>query len=110
MRTDNIQSRPRAYRRTNGPARSPDAALKANEGRRARDLPVLWQRSFMEATVEMNPSQMATTKQSTSTWRYDEGILTIRHLGERVSLGRYATRDDAAKAAAAYFAYHGGQK
>jgi len=58
----------------------------------------------------MNPSQTASQKKSTSTWRYYEGVLTIRHLGERVSLGRYATREHAARAAAAYFANHGGQK
>jgi hypothetical protein len=58
----------------------------------------------------MNPGQMAGEKKSTSTWRYYEGVLTVHHLGERVSLGRYATREHAAKAAAAYFANHGGQK
>jgi hypothetical protein len=58
----------------------------------------------------MNPNQMASEKKPTSTWRYDEGVLTVRHLGERVSLGRYATHEHTAKAAAAYFANHGGQK
>jgi hypothetical protein len=32
------------------------------------------------------------------------GTLTVHHLGNTVSLGRYATHDLAAKAAAAYFA------
>lgn len=58
----------------------------------------------------MNPGQTASERKSTSTWRYDEGILVVRHLGVKVSLGRYATREHAAKAAAAYFANHGGQK
>jgi hypothetical protein len=67
--------------------------------------PISWKRA-----VEMSPDQTASEKKPTSTWRYDEGILIVRHLGVRVSLGRYATRDHAAKAAAAYFANHGGQK
>jgi hypothetical protein len=50
---------------------------------------------------------MVNDTKSTSTWRYDEGILTVRHLGRKVSLGRYATREHAAKAAAAYFERHG---
>jgi hypothetical protein len=45
----------------------------------------------------------------TSTWSFEEGSLTIRHLGKTVSLGRYATRDLAAKAAALYFAKHDGK-
>jgi hypothetical protein len=39
-----------------------------------------------------------------STWSFDQGTLTVHHLGKTVSLGRYATREFAAKAAAAYFA------
>jgi hypothetical protein len=58
----------------------------------------------------MNPKQTASDNKSTSTWRYDEGILTVRHMGTMVSLGRYATREHAAKAAAAYFARRGGQR
>jgi hypothetical protein len=45
----------------------------------------------------------------TSTWSFDRGTLTVHHLGNTVSLGRYATHDFAAKAAAAYFAKHGGR-
>ena len=44
-----------------------------------------------------------------STWSFDQGTLTLHHLGKTVSLGRYATRAFAAKAAAAYFAKHGGR-
>jgi hypothetical protein len=44
-----------------------------------------------------------------SSWSFDEGSLTVRHLGKTVSLGRYATREHAAKAAALYFASHEGK-
>jgi hypothetical protein len=50
---------------------------------------------------------MGNSRKPTSTWSFEEGSLTIRHLGKTVSLGRYATRDHAAKAAALYFAKHG---
>jgi hypothetical protein len=43
-----------------------------------------------------------------STWSFDQGTLTVRHLGETVSLGGYATHEFAAKAAAVYFAKHSG--
>jgi hypothetical protein len=43
-----------------------------------------------------------------STWSFDHGALTVHHLGKTVSLGRYATHEFAAKAAAVYFAKHGG--
>ena len=39
-----------------------------------------------------------------STWSFDQGTLTVHHLGKTVSLGRYATHEFAAKAAAVYFA------
>jgi hypothetical protein len=38
------------------------------------------------------------------------GTLTVHHLGKTVSLGRYATHEFAAKAAAGYFAKHGGRR
>jgi hypothetical protein len=50
------------------------------------------------------------TDQPASTWIYDEGVLVIHHLGKEISLGKYATHDHAAKAAAAYFAAHGGRR
>jgi hypothetical protein len=56
------------------------------------------------------PKQVATEKTAGSTWRYEEGVLTVRHLGKNVSLGRYATRGHAAKAAAVYFAARGGRQ
>jgi hypothetical protein len=43
-----------------------------------------------------------------STWSFDQGTLTVHHLGKTVSLGGYATHEFAAKAAAVYFAKHGG--
>jgi len=46
--------------------------------------------------------------QSASSWRFEEGELTVRHDGRTVALGRYATREWAAKAAAAYFAKQAG--
>lgn len=53
--------------------------------------------------------QMITTKKPASTWSFDQGTLTVHHLGKTVSLGRYATHEFAAKAAAEYFAKHGGR-
>jgi hypothetical protein len=44
-----------------------------------------------------------------STWLFDQGTLTVHHLGETVSLGGYATHEFAAKAAGVYFAKHGGR-
>lgn len=61
---------------------------------------------YRKRVTNVKPSQTANDKRSTATWRYDEGILTVRYLGEKVSLGRYATHEHAAKAAAAYFANH----
>jgi hypothetical protein len=52
---------------------------------------------------------MATMERPASTWLFDQGTLTVHHLGNTVSLGRYATHELAAKAAAAYFAKHGGR-
>ena len=40
----------------------------------------------------------------------DQGTLTVHHLGKTVSLGRYATHEFAAKAAAVYFAKHQARK
>jgi len=51
---------------------------------------------------------MAASKIPISTWSFDEGILTVQHSGKTVSLGRYATHELAAKAAAAYFAGRAG--
>ena len=45
---------------------------------------------------------MAASKTSSFTWSFDEGRLTVKHLDKAVSLGRYATRELAAKAAAVY--------
>ncbi len=44
------------------------------------------------------------------TWAFEEGVLTIDHLGATVSLGRYASRAFAAKAAALYIAEHADAK
>jgi len=51
---------------------------------------------------------MTSSKKPQSTWSFEEGRLTVNHLNQKVSLGRYATRDLAAKAAALYIAEHGG--
>jgi hypothetical protein len=45
-----------------------------------------------------------------STWSFDQGTLTVHHLGKTVSLGRYATHEFAAKAAAVYLAKHQARK
>jgi hypothetical protein len=45
----------------------------------------------------------------TQRWN-DQGTLTVHHLGKTVSLGRYATHEFAAKAAAVYFAKHQARK
>lgn len=52
----------------------------------------------------------ATDMSMESTWRFEEGRLIIYHLGDKVSLGRYATREHAARAAAIYFEKHGGRR
>jgi hypothetical protein len=49
---------------------------------------------------------MSNSTTPSSTWSFEEGSLTVHHLGKTVSLGRYATRELAAKAAALYFAKH----
>jgi len=49
---------------------------------------------------------MTKTRKPTSTWSFEQGRLTVHHLGQAVSLGRYATHDLAAKAAAAYLTKH----
>jgi len=51
---------------------------------------------------------MTNPKQPAFTWAFEEGRLTVKHLGKTVSLGRYADRALAAKAAARYLAEHGG--
>ena len=45
-----------------------------------------------------------------ATWSFDHGTLTVHHLGKTVSLGRYATYEFAAKAAAVYFGKHQARK
>ena len=45
-----------------------------------------------------------------STWLFEDGRLTVQHLGATISLGRYATREFAARAAAVYFDKHGGRQ
>jgi hypothetical protein len=45
-----------------------------------------------------------------STWSFDQGTLAVHYLGKTVSLGRYATHEFAAKAAAVYFAKHQARK
>jgi hypothetical protein len=46
------------------------------------------------------------TLEKASTWSFDQGELTVHHLGKTISLGRYATHGFAAK----YFAKHGGRR
>jgi hypothetical protein len=46
--------------------------------------------------------KMMNPKKPSFTWVFSEGVLIIHHFGKTVSLGRYATRQLAAKAAAAY--------
>ena len=48
-------------------------------------------------------------KEPASTWSYEEGVLVVHRGGKSISLGRYATRELAAKAAAEYFVKHGGK-
>jgi hypothetical protein len=58
----------------------------------------------------MREASMAKQKKPAFTWLFDEGVLTLTHDGKTVSLGRYADREWAAKAAAAYIAKRGGQR
>jgi len=62
----------------------------------------------LEAVLEndaTDPTARA-SRQPDWTWAFEEGTLTIEHQGATVSLGRYATREFAAKAAAVYIAKH----
>jgi hypothetical protein len=52
---------------------------------------------------------MSKSMKPASSWSFEEGRLTVNHLGKTVSLGRYATHEHAAKAAALYFAKHDGK-
>jgi hypothetical protein len=52
---------------------------------------------------------MSNSMKPTSSWSFEEGRLTVQHLGKTVSLGRYATHELAAKAAALYLAKHDGK-
>jgi hypothetical protein len=49
-------------------------------------------------------------KKAASTWSFDQGTLTVHHLGTTVSLSSYATHEFAAKAAAVYFAKYQASK
>jgi hypothetical protein len=60
-----------------------------------------------QMTTDRRPAKCVRAR---STWRYEEGRLTVYHLGKTIPLGRYATREHAAKAAAVYFGEHGGQQ
>ena len=51
---------------------------------------------------------MSSPKRPRSTWRFDQGVLTVTRQGETVSLGRYATHALAARTAALYIALHDG--
>ena len=51
---------------------------------------------------------MTVSKTPSFTWSFEEGRLTVKHLDKAVSLGRYATRELAAKAAAFYIRNHSG--
>jgi hypothetical protein len=52
---------------------------------------------------------MITLEKPASTWSFDQGALTVHHLRKTISLGRSATHGFPAKAAAEYFAKHGGR-
>jgi hypothetical protein len=67
-----------------------------------------WSRQRQNGECE-SEVQTTTMEKPTSTWSFDQGSLTVHHLGKTVSLGRYATHEFAAKAAAVYFAKHGGR-
>jgi hypothetical protein len=49
---------------------------------------------------------MTSLKTPSWTWAFEEGVLTVDHSGATVSLGRYATREFAARAAALYIEKH----
>lgn len=49
---------------------------------------------------------MTNAKDPSWTWAFKDGTLTVDHKGNRVSLGRYANREFAAKAAALYIEKH----
>ena len=45
-----------------------------------------------------------------SSWSFEEGVLTVYHLGQKIDLGRYKTHEHARKAAELYFTQHGGKQ
>jgi hypothetical protein len=59
---------------------------------------------------DANAPDAARRKKPSWTWVFKEGTLTVDHLGTTVSLGRYATREFAAKAATLYIAEHSDEK
>jgi hypothetical protein len=62
----------------------------------------------LEAIVKKDATgpEVPASRKPAWTWAFEEGVLTVDHLGATVSLGRYATRAFAAKAAALYIAAH----
>jgi hypothetical protein len=48
----------------------------------------------------------STEDTQTSNWSFEDGVLSVNHLGKTISLGRYATPEHAAKAAEKYIAGH----
>lgn len=69
--------------------------------------------------VDIDPQELETVLKNDATgpkappsrkpdwrWAFEDGVLTIDHRGATVSLGRYATREFASKAAGVYIAKH----
>jgi hypothetical protein len=65
-------------------------------------------RRAIPARRTLAEGDMTGSKRPAFTWAFEEGRLTVTHLGKKVPLGRYADRTLAAKAAARYLAEHGG--
>jgi len=84
-------------------ARSLISALEGS----LKQLRPLW-RAFAAARRDCGKQQwppcLAKYTAAASTWSFDQGTLTVHHLGKTVSLGGYATHEFAAKVDVAKFA------
>jgi hypothetical protein len=96
-----------AYRRLTTMIRLPGAPGSLQVGRIVDVDP-----AELEAALKKDAKStgLPKSKKPAWTWTFEEGVLTIDHSGATVSLGRYATHEFAAKAAALYIAKHAEEK
>jgi hypothetical protein len=56
------------------------------------------------------PSQEEAMEPPSSSWKYEAGLLTVFHAGNKYELGYFKFHEDVRKAALAFFAKHGGRQ